>query len=233
MTFGSLFAGIGGLDLGLKRAGMRCLWQVEIDEYCRRVLAKHWPDVERYEDVRECGAHNLKPVDLICGGFPCQDISSAHTAGQRQGLRGASSGLWLEHERIIGELRPAWAIVENVDQWRAWVPVVRSALSVAGYSSVPIRLYAGSFGAPHPRARVFVVGYTNGHRQPACALYEKVARLSPMASPSGHWGELPPGVSRVDDGIPFRMERTRALGNAVVPQVAEWIGRRIMEADVR
>ena len=90
-TFGSLFAGIGGFDLGFERAGMVCRWQVEIDEFCQKVLAKHWPDVTRYGDVRECGKHNLEAVDLICGGFPCQDVS---VAGKRAGLEGKRSGLW-------------------------------------------------------------------------------------------------------------------------------------------
>src|SRR4051812_11674256 len=93
MIFGSLFAGIGGIDLGLERAGMRCAWQVEIDDYATRVLAKHWPNVHRERDVRTCGAANLAPVDLICGGFPCQDISYA---GRGEGLGGARSGLWYE-----------------------------------------------------------------------------------------------------------------------------------------
>ena len=109
-TFGSLFAGIGGLDLGLERAGMVCSWQVEIDEYCRRVLAKHWPDVERFEDVRECGAHNLEPIDLICGGFPCQPHS---VAGKRKGAAD-DRDLWPEYFRIVAELRPRYVLAENV-----------------------------------------------------------------------------------------------------------------------
>jgi hypothetical protein len=91
LTFGSLFAGIGGFDLGFERAGMVCKWQVEIDDYCNKVLAKHWPDVERFRDVRECGKSNLKPVDVICGGFPCQDVS---IIGKREGLKGQKSTLW-------------------------------------------------------------------------------------------------------------------------------------------
>lgn len=111
MRFGSLFSGIGGMDLGLERAGMRCAWQIEIDEHKRSVLSKHWPNVPKFNDVRECGKHNLEPVDLIAGGFPCQDVSHA---GPRIGINGARSGLWSEFHRIIYELRPRYTLVENV-----------------------------------------------------------------------------------------------------------------------
>ena len=93
MNVGSLFSGIGGFELGFERAGMRVSWQVEQDAYCRAVLARHFPDAARYEDVREVGIDNLDPVDLICGGFPCQDLSSA---GSGAGIDGARSGLWSE-----------------------------------------------------------------------------------------------------------------------------------------
>lgn len=110
-TIGSLFAGIGGFDLGFERAGFKTLWQVEINEWARKVLAKNFPHAERYADIRECGRHNLRPVDVICGGFPCQDISNA---GLRAGIEGERSGLWSEMHRIIGELRPRLVLVENV-----------------------------------------------------------------------------------------------------------------------
>ena len=112
MRIGSLFSGIGGLELGLERAGVgRVAWQVEIDPFCRAVLAKHWPDVERFEDVRSVGASNLSPVDVICGGFPCQDVS---LAGLGRGLEGERSGLWFEYLRIVTEMRPRFVVVENV-----------------------------------------------------------------------------------------------------------------------
>ena len=96
---GSLFSGIGGLETGLERAGLgRVVWQVEQDTYCRQVLAKHWPDVARFDDVRSVGAGKLERVDLICGGFPCQDLS---VAGSGEGLNGDRSGLWFEYARII------------------------------------------------------------------------------------------------------------------------------------
>jgi DNA (cytosine-5)-methyltransferase 1 len=88
LTFGSLFAGIGGFDRGFEAAGMRCAFQVEIDAAARSVLAWHWPDMPRFADVREVGAYNLPPVDVLCGGFPCQDLS---VAGKRVGLVGKRS----------------------------------------------------------------------------------------------------------------------------------------------
>jgi len=103
LSFGSLFAGIGGFDLGFERAGMVCKWQVEIDDYATRVLAKHWPSVHRERDIRDCGPHNLERVDVICGGFPCQDISYA---GLGAGLDGERSGLFFEAIRLVCELRP-------------------------------------------------------------------------------------------------------------------------------
>jgi DNA (cytosine-5)-methyltransferase 1 len=94
LTFGSLFSGIGGFELGFENAGMHCLWQCEIDKACLEVLEKHWPDTRRYEDVRTIGKGNLEAVDIICGGFPCQDLS---IAGRREGLSGERSGLWSEY----------------------------------------------------------------------------------------------------------------------------------------
>src|SRR4051794_35686151 len=113
MTFGSLFAGIGGMDLGLERSGMTCSWQVEIDPFARKVLAKHWPDVRRHDDVRTFPPEPVDGwrVDLIAGGFPCQDIS---VAGKGAGLDGARSGLWTEIVRTVRLLRPRFLVVENV-----------------------------------------------------------------------------------------------------------------------
>src|SRR5689334_23929519 len=112
LTVGSLFAGIGGIELGLEwTRGFRTVWQVERDEYCRRVLAKHWPAVERFDNVCTVGAHNLTPVDVICGGFPCQDISNA---GKREGISGERSGLWRQLARAIRVVRPQYALMENV-----------------------------------------------------------------------------------------------------------------------
>lgn len=140
------------------------VWQVERDGYCRHVLARHWPDAVRHDDVRTVGAHNLAPVDILCGGFPCQDLSAAGK-GAGFGTEDAPtrSGLWFEFRRIIHELRPAWVVGENVGHtWRRWVPVVRRSLWELGYASVPIRVRACDVGARHERARVFVVAHADG-----------------------------------------------------------------------
>lgn len=234
MTVGSLFSGIGGLELGLERAGMATRWQVEIDPFCQRVLAKHWPQVPRYGDIHDVGAQNLETVDLICGGFPCQDLSDAHTRNEREGLGGALSGLWWQFARVVSELKPKWVVVENVDgaARKRWVPSVRGSLRGMGYPSVPIRVPACNVGAPFRGNRVFVVASTNGEGESARALHEKMALLSqPPESRWQDWGEPPPRALGVADGVPHRMDRLRALGNAVVPEVAYRVGRRIMEID--
>lgn len=155
LSIGSLFAGIGGLELGLEWAGHGPIrWQVEQDPWCRSVLAAHWPDAERFEDVRHIT--ELAPVDLICGGFPCQDVSCA---GAGAGLDGARSGLWWEFARIVGELRPPWVVVENVAHVKGphWLDPVRRELEELGYETLPIPIAAADVGAPHQRDRVFLV----------------------------------------------------------------------------
>lgn len=157
MKIGSLFSGVGGLELGLEWAGLgETVWQVEKDEYCRSVLATHWPNAARYDSVEDVGARNLQPVDLICGGFPCQDVSSA---GSGAGLAGARSGLWWEFARVVGEMRPAWVVVENVASGASrWLDAVRGELERLGYETLPVPFGAMHVGAPHRRRRVFLVG---------------------------------------------------------------------------
>src|SRR4051812_30085856 len=157
MTFGSLFAGIGGIDLGLERAGMKCVFQVECDPYARAVLRKHWPSAALYDDVRSVGAANLAPVDLVCGGFPCQDISNA---GKRVGIEGERSGLWSEYARIVRELRPRYVLVENVAALLArGLQRVVGDLAACGYDAEWDCFPAAAFGAPHERDRLFLVAY--------------------------------------------------------------------------
>ena len=286
LTVGSLFAGIGGLELGLERAGMTVKWQVEIDEYCRQVLAKHWPDVPRWDDVctfppEDWTAEQLE-VDLICGGWPCQDIS---TAGKGAGLEGARSGLFYEVIRLAGILRPRYLLLENVSALLArGLGTVLGELAQVGYDAQWHCIPAASVGAPHRRDRVFILADTNNARQdkrekptgraefrgcrqdvadtdnqrksqPQGGQQDKRGRPSnsgenvPDTDSAGRkeqrwtkpaqtefstpecssWWSVEPQVGRVADGIPRRVDRLRGLGNAVVPQVAEFIGKAIME----
>ena len=159
-TLGSLFAGIGGIDLGFERAGFKTVWQVEIDPYCRKVLARHFPDAERFEDVRRVGASCLRRVDVIAGGFPCQDISNA---GKRVGIEGERSGLWSEYARIIGELRPKFVFVENVAALLGrGMGRVLGDLSALGYDAEWRVISAADVGAPHLRERIWILAYDQG-----------------------------------------------------------------------
>ncbi len=280
MRYGSLFAGIGGIDLGLERAGMECAWQVENDPYCIKVLEKHWPNTRRYEDVRS--VTNPEPVDLLAGGFPCQPHS---VAGKRRGAED-DRNLWPEYLRLIKETRPRYVLAENVPGIvSTYIDTVLSGLEGEGYACWTFNIPACAFDAPHRRERIFIVAHADGSggqqdRKPG-ELWASGVEQSPgysratnqaedkqikegekdVAHPEsfgveGHraGGEqeprargqtrLPvreskrrkstrwttePDVGRVAHGVPSRIHRLRGLGNAVVPQVAEWIGERIME----
>ncbi len=334
MKFGSLFSGIGGLDLGLERAGMTCSWQVEIDPFCTKVLNKHWPHVPKFGDIRNVGKQNIETVDLIAGGFPCQPFS---VAGKRRGTED-DRHLWPEMLRVISELRPTWVIAENVP---GIIPIFLYQalfdLAREGYEALPIVLPACGFDAPHLRYRLFIIAYdVKGRRErkgvpvrsrrqdktqtdisgsgkvlayanrgfgqlkkkalrprgdppelggeyvsdsdskrsqkregqntkragenkrtefdrgggeprlvpnakqigrdelePSVSRGEERKGASDQAANGGITGGrarwLPePGVGRVADGFPGRVDRLKSLGNAVVPQVAEHIGRMIM-----
>lgn len=267
LTFGSVFAGIGGLDLGLERAGMRCRWQIEIDPFCQRVLAKHWPEVPRHGDVTQVKATDLEAVDLVCGGFPCQDLSAA---GNREGIRGDRSGLFFDLMRLVRALRPRLVLLENVAALLAagrGMGDVLGALAESGYDAEWDCLPALAVGAPHRRDRVFLVAHADERRRsgPSVPLRSGGSvpvRAREVADPDGarrgagapapggalvraggllelerfrgsvgrrQWASEP-AVGRMADGVPARVDRLRALGNAVVPQVAEWIGRRILDS---
>lgn len=156
MIIGSLFSGIGGLELGIERAtGARTRWQVEIDPFCRRVLERHWPDAKRFDDVRAVGSHNLEPVDILCGGFPCQDLS---VAGRGAGLDGERSGLFFEVIRIVREIRPRYVLLENVAALLArGLGRVLGELAAGGYDARWGVFSAAGVGAPHLRERIFIL----------------------------------------------------------------------------
>jgi len=368
VTFGELFAGIGGFSLGLERAGMTCAWQVEIDPYATAVLNKHWPDVPKHDDVRTFPpAHTHThtqdfSVDLICGGFPCQDIS---VAGKGAGLTGERSGLWNDFARIIRTVRPRWVVIENVPALTArGLGTVLGDLAEIGFDAEWHCIPASAVGAPHRRERIWIVGVCvrddekgnaprpdtdcfRSHRErvnvvrdaelrdeqerlsgsmgqnvadsegvsgrpgfrkddgpgqqkagggfkpcddggdvadansvrfrvprraeiaPAtrgiksetqerqrlwadaepsrqggdvsdadCAGRQQQRRPEPtpakqLAAECSGWWQSEPDVGRVAHGIPSRVDRLRCLGNAVVPQVVEVIGRAILDAEAR
>jgi DNA (cytosine-5)-methyltransferase 1 len=159
LTFGSLFAGIGGIDLGLERAGMVCKWQVERDSYCIGELTKHWPDILKYGDIKNVGKHNLEAVDCIAGGFPCQPVS---LAGKRK-AQADPRWLWSEFARVVDDLRPRYVLVENVPGLllRGGNEVIAD-LATLGYDAEWDCIPASAFGAPHLRYRVFIVAYSPG-----------------------------------------------------------------------
>jgi DNA (cytosine-5)-methyltransferase 1 len=262
MTHGSLFAGIGGFDLGFERAGIKTVWQVEIDPFCRKVLEKHWPKVLRYDDIRECCGSLLRQdtdsmrcaecgrlywlpyADIISGGFPCQDISYC---GYGEGLDGERSGLWWEQHRIIRELRPQLALVENVSALlgRGFGRVVGS-LAEIGYDCEWDCFPASAFGAYHDRDRVFIVAHRkegNGFPHDLLEAGEEwrasfqSRRLHSMAVATraereNSRLEHEPGLARMVSRIPDQVQRLEALGNICIPQIAEWIGRRILACEL-
>jgi len=166
LTLGSLFSGIGGLELGVEAAtGALVLWQVEKDAWCREVLAKHWPDAVRYDDV--CTVNGLPRVDIICGGFPCQDVS---LAGKRAGFGGTRSSLWREYRRVVADVGPRFVFVENVaglltadDGWA--FGEVLGDLAALGFDATWDVFRASDVGAPHRRERVFLLAYRSGERE--------------------------------------------------------------------
>jgi DNA (cytosine-5)-methyltransferase 1 len=230
-SIGSLFSGIGGLELGLEWSGLGLVyWQVEKDTYCRSVLKKHWPHVKReIYDVTKAGYRNLERVNLICGGFPCQNISSA---GDKLGLAGNKSGLWYEYLRIINEILPRWVIIENVASGaNRWVDNITRDLERSDYASIPIPLSAHDIGAPHRRERIFIIGCNpNGYSEPMGPINEKMEIMSKLANTVPSW-TMSEYLS-VADGFPKKLAiGMRAYGNAVVPQCAEVIGHVIRLLD--
>lgn len=172
-TAGSLFSGGGGMDLGLEQAGIKIEWQVEIDEYRRSILAKHWPDTPRHSDIKGVTGRELKQVDLICGGFPCQDLS---VAGKRSGLKGERSGLFFELARVVEVRKPQWILIENVpgllsqDEGEAMGQVIET-FSELGYGLSWRVLDSQYFGVPQRRRRVYIVGHL-GEECPPEILFE-------------------------------------------------------------
>ena len=251
-----LFAGIGGFTIGLERAGFETVAFCEIEPYAQKVLAKNWPGVPIYGDVRTITAERLASdgigVDVITGGFPCQDLSAA---GRRAGIEGERSGLWTECARLIGELRPRYAIFENVrnllsGERGAWFKRVLWDISQIGYDAEWHCIPASELGAHHHRDRIWIICYPR--QEMADSLYEGLQRgihrrqdkerqgelghsrcgSSAHRQPRKNEWDIEPNVGRVANGVPSRSHRLKCLGNAVVPPIPELIGRAINEANL-
>lgn len=286
LTVGELFAGIGGFGLGLERAGMRVIWHAEIDSFASAVLRAHWPGVPNHGDVRSVRAGTVERPDVICGGFPCQDISVAGAGG---GLEGERSGLWREFARIVGDLRPRYVIVENVGALTSrGLAAILGDLASFRYDAEWHVIPAAAVDAPHLRERCWIVAHDvadsdggrregerfaehgaiegasgdlvdqlgegrrrNGADDSSDATRERMerhrpdrievafapalARLLGRDDAGAFWRDGPagPALRRMDDGVPNRVDRLRCLGNSVVPQIVEIIGKAIVEADER
>lgn len=281
LTVGSLFSGIGGIDLGLERAGMVTRWFVEIDPHCRNVLARHWPGLPVYGDITTVDWSGVEPVDVLAGGFPCQPVS---VAGKKL-AQDDDRWLWPEFQRAIRALRPRYVLVENVPGLlQRGLGIVVGDLAALGYDAEWDCIPAAAVGAPHLRDRLWLVAYAagggrddgavgtvvpdadsgrRGERDAQVGTVPVAHESRPLANPASfrssgsgqpvesvypaegahrqagepldgrlarQWA-TEPDVGRVADGVPHRVDRLRALGNAVVPQVVEWIGRRIVAFD--
>ena len=246
-----LFSGIGGFSLGLERTGgFETVAFCEIEEFPRRVLAKHWPEVPCYHDVRELTAAQLSAdgiaVDVITGGFPCQDISCA---GKQAGISdGTRSGLWSEIVRLIGELSPRYVIVENVANLLSgpskkrggWFGRVLGDLAECGYDAEWENIPAAAVGAPHRRERVWIVAHPPKKRSAsqllrqncAASVQKFEARTSMLPAYFDGLGSAGDSYSlREGDGFPEFLGQLNGYGNAVVPQIPEMIGHAIMQAE--
>ena len=235
-----LFSGIGGFSLGLAWAGFNTIAFCETDEFCQRVLRRHWPDVPIYPDIRTLDGPRLrrdgiKPY-LICGGFPCQDVSlvgpGSRAGSLGSGLDGPRSGLWNEMARLIGICRPRWVLVENVPALRTrGADRVIGDLAALDYAAWAFVVGAAHAGAPHRRQRLFLLARDiSAHPARArLAVRQRFSTRRARVLPAERFGGwlAEPCVRRVDDGFPGRVDRVRSLGNAVVPAVAAAFGRSI------
>jgi DNA (cytosine-5)-methyltransferase 1 len=238
LTVGSLFSGIGGLDLGFERAGMKVAWQAENNPFAVAILKQNFVNATIIKDVRDVNRNSACSVDVLVGGFPCQDVSHA---GKRKGFTGERSSLWREFARIIGDLEPRWVVVENVkgllssNKGQDFGEVLAD-LANTGYDAAWKMLRASDVGAIHTRNRVILVAHRDGQRIqrffekeipwfPALSRLKDVRRVEDLR---GRPDVPEPLICRVDHGISNRLV---GLGNAVVPQLAEWVALRIIELD--
>lgn len=240
-SVGSLFSGIGGIELGFERTGgFETKWFVECDPYAQAVLRKHWPTIPCYNNIKQIDFRRFDKVDVLTGGFPCQDIS---LNGKRKGITGKRSGLWKEYARAIGEIRPRIAFIENVSNLsNLGLNEVLADLAEVGYDAEWFNIRASDFGAPHKRERLFIIAYFDNDRckgnGKCCEMLEKkkfeklfAFNQEQMENVFQNWKvELSESnVCRMANGVSNWAHRIRCLGNAVVPQTAEFFAKRIKE----
>jgi DNA (cytosine-5)-methyltransferase 1 len=235
-----LFSGIGGFSLGLDRTGgFETVAFCEIAEFPRQVLSHHWPEVPCHADITALSKSDInRSVDVICGGFPCQDISAS---GGGEGLYGKRSGLWSEMCRLIGEIRPRFVIVENSPNLLSgadgrWMGTVLGDLAAFGYDAEWHVIPLAATGAPHLRERVVIIAYAAGVRQPGSGQLLKSIHPAPDAYREADWlvdavrkGSVPFMCWR-HDGVPARLAKPQlhAFGNAIGPELAALIGNAIL-----
>lgn len=241
MRVGDLFSGIGGFALAAQRVGWQPAWFSEIDPHASVVLAERFPGVPNYGDITKVDFRRVEPVGVLCGGFPCQDVS---IAGRKQGLDGAKSGLWYECERAIDILRPAIFVGENVSALLVrGLDRVLGSLHALGYDAEWHCIPAAYVGAPHRRDRAWIIAYPKrqGLSGPLLTVetLQRPSRASfPLFGDTGAdaWDAVVADCQdiRARDGISPRLDgrRLHALGNAIVPQVAEAIFRAIQEKEL-
>lgn len=283
ITIGSIFSGIGGFERGaemaFKKAGLPCktIWQIEKDKFCQKVLKKHWPKTKLYPNITKINTNDIIAPDIICAGFPCQDISRA---GQRKGIHnGQKSSLYWDAWRMFCNLRPQIIVLENVSNLlRVGGSEVLGSLAELGYNVEWATISARQSGAPHRRNRIFIVAYSDGYgcsskirryrsitdRQQKRLLSKVLQKnrteyncgptkdskleiaIQPSSAPNksntpkddpprgSYWKEhsAPPPLCRVDDGVSDRLHRIKALGNAIVPQCAEYVFECIIKSNL-
>jgi DNA (cytosine-5)-methyltransferase 1 len=237
-----LFSGIGGFSLGLESAGLaKTVAFCDIDNFCQKVLKKHWPEVPIFSDIKELTYEKLKAnginnIDIITGGYPCQPFS---VAGRKKGEEDPRH-VWPEYFRIIKELRPTWVIGENVGgHIKLGLDTVLENLESEGYSARTFSISAASIGANHKRERVWILANSKSSNRDEYEINKEHGKpeaqkifgnRSCLSGVSSRW-EVEPDVGRVADGLPDTMDRLKSLGNSVVPQIPFLIGSCIKEIE--
>jgi len=238
MRHGSFFTGIGGFDLAAEDMGWETIFQVEKNPYCRQVLRKNFPKVKTiYENIigQDFSAYR-GGVNIISGGFPCTQTSvAAQIHDYRDGLKGVDSGLWYEYLRAAGEIRSNWIVVENVSGVKKWGHIIQKGLEDLGYAISSLAIKACDFGLPHKRRRIIYVANANGKRLalPRAARSSSIEWVERLTTHGGSWLDSAPGTPGIINGVPHRMDRVKALGNAISPEMALEIFQLIKVAESR